>query len=92
MIKINEKYYINANANCYTLQEKTTVQDKNSKNYGKEIFKDLGYYATIESTLKGIIKTELRNYLSKSEENSINDLVKQIRNLETYFKNLKLDI
>jgi hypothetical protein len=92
MIKITEKYYINANTNCYILQEKTTVQDKNSKNYGKKVFKDLGYYTTIESILKGILKTELRNYISKSEENSINDLVKQIRNLETYLKNLKLDI
>lgn len=48
MIKITDRFYINANSNCYVLQEKTTVQDENSKNYGQEVFKDLGYYTTNE--------------------------------------------
>lgn len=56
MIKINERYYINANSNCYVLQEKTKIQDKESKNYGKEIYKDLGYYVTIENLLNGVLK------------------------------------
>ena len=51
MIKVTDRFYINANCNCYTLQEKTTVKDENSENYGKEIFKDLGYYTTLENCL-----------------------------------------
>jgi len=43
MIKITDRFYINANTNSYVLQEKTTVKDEQSKNYGQEIFKDLGY-------------------------------------------------
>lgn len=40
MVKITDRFYINATTNCYTLQEKTTVQDENSENYGKGIYKD----------------------------------------------------
>ena len=40
MIKITDRFYINATTNCYILQEKTTVQDENSKNYGKEASAD----------------------------------------------------
>ena len=31
MIKINDEYYINANANCYILQRLGIIQDKDSK-------------------------------------------------------------
>lgn len=41
MIKVNDRFYINANTNCYTLQEKTTVKDETSKNYGQDVYKDL---------------------------------------------------
>jgi hypothetical protein len=91
MIKINDRYYINANSNCYTLQEKTKIQDKESKNYGKEIYKDLGYYVTIESLLNGVLKKETREYISKEEENSLKDLRKFIDEKYKYLKSLNLD-
>ena len=53
MVKITDRFYINATTNCYILQEKTKIKDENSKNYGQEVFKDLGYYTTIDSCLKG---------------------------------------
>ena len=49
MIKVTDRFYITANSNSYTLQEKTTVKDVESKKYGKEVFRDIGYYQTIES-------------------------------------------
>jgi hypothetical protein len=91
MIKINNRYYINANSNCYTLQEKTKIQDKESKNYGKEIYKDLGYYVTIESLLNGVLKKETREYISKDEENSLKDLKQFIDEKYKYLKSLNLD-
>lgn len=91
MIKINDRYYINANSNCYTLQEKTKIQDKESQNYGKEIYKDLGYYATIENLLNGVLKKETREYISKEEENSLKDLKKFIDEKYKYLKSLNLD-
>ena len=92
MIKITNRFYITASSNCYTLQEKTTVQDTKSENYGKEVFKDLGYYTTIESCLKGILKTTTREYVSREEENSIYELQKEIKRVNEFLQSLKLDI
>ena len=92
MIKVTDRFYIDANTNCYVLKEKTIVQDENSKNYGQEIFKDLGYYTNLESCLQGILKTTTREYIAKQEENSIYDLIKEIKRAEEYLKNLKLEV
>ena len=56
MIKITDKFYIDATTSCYILQEKSTIQDEESKNYGKEVFKEVGYYTSIEGCLKGLEK------------------------------------
>ena len=92
MIKVTDRFYINASSNCYTLQEKTTVQDEKSQNYGKEIFKDLGYYTTLESCLQGILKTTTREFIAQEQENSIKELLIQVKMQTEFLKNLKLDI
>ena len=92
MIKVTDRFYINASSNCYTLQEKTTVQDEKSSNYGKEIFKDLGYYTTLESCLQGILKTTIREFIAQEQENSLKELVSQVKMQTEFLKNLKLDI
>ena len=92
MIKINDRFYINASTNCYTLQEKTVNQDKESKNYGKEIFKDLGYYTTIEGCLTGLLKTTTREFIGKETINDLKDLMQFIEKENKYLKDLKLDI
>ena len=92
MIKVTDRFYINASGNCYTLQEKTTVQDEKSQNYGKEIFKDLGYYTTLENCLQGILKTTTREFIAQEQENSIKELLIQIKMQTEFLKNLKLDI
>ena len=92
MIKVTDRFYINANTNCYTLQEKTKVQDENSKNYGQEVFKDLGYYTTIESCLKAILQVTTREYVARADINSIQELKEQIKKTEEYLHSLKLDV
>lgn len=92
MIKVTDRFYIDANTNCYVLKEKVIVQDKNSKNYGQEIFKDTGYYTSLESCLKGILKTSTREFIAREEENSIKDLIKEIKRAEEYLKSLKLEV
>ena len=67
-------------------------QDVKSENYGKEIFKDLGYYTTLENCLKGILKTTTREYISRDEENNIYELQKQIKKADEFLRSLKLDI
>lgn len=92
MIKVTDRFYINANTNCYTLQEKTIVKDETSKNYGQEIFKDLGYYTTLESCLKGIVKTNIREYIGKETENNINELLNEVQKIKEFIKSLNINI
>ena len=92
MIKVTDRFYINASTTCYTLQEKTIVQDIKSEKYGKEIFKDLGYYVSIESCLKGILKVTTREFIGKEEENTIKDLLLHIKLQDELIKNFKLDV
>ena len=67
MIKISDKYYIKADTNNYMLAEKIIIDDKKSKNYGKERFEILGYYASLEYLLNGFKKTELRKNVTKND-------------------------
>lgn len=92
MIKLTDRFYINATSNCYTLQEKTIIQDEKSKNFGNEKFKDLGYYTTIRGCLDGLLKVTLREYISKDNEKTIKDLKEFIIEQEKFLDSLKLDI
>ena len=91
MIKVTDRFFIDANPNCYTLKEKVKVQDKNSKNYGQETYKDLGYYVNLESLLKEVIKTVTREYIAKNDA-KIKDLIKEIRRQEEFIDSLNLKI
>ena len=91
MLKITEKYYIDANTNCYTLKEKAIVQEQESKNYGKEIFKDLGYYTSIESCLKGILKTSTREFIA-SNDIDIKELLKFLKDTSKFLEELNLNV
>ena len=92
MIKVTDRFYINASSNCYVLQEKTTVQDTKSENFGKEIFKDLGYYITIENCLQGILKVITKEFIAQEQENSIKELLTQVKMQSEFLKSLELDI
>ena len=92
MIKINDRFYIKADTNNYTLAEKTTIQDEGSKNFGQEIFKDLGYYTTLESCLKGLITVETRQFISKETINEIKDLKAKIKEIKDFVEKLNLKI
>lgn len=79
MIQITNRFFINADTNCYKLQEKALIQDEQSKNYGKEVFKDIGYYTSFEQCIDAIIKTLGREYISKDQINTLNDLKQFIK-------------
>lgn len=92
MIKVTDKYYITSNTNCYVLQEKGIVQDENSKNFGQEVFKDIGYYTSLENCLKGILKANTRKYISKDTTNTLQELINYIKSIEDYIKSLNLKV
>ena len=87
MIKIDNEYIINANESCYTLEKIGQVEDTESQNYGKETKTIQGYYTTIENALNGYIKVKLRKYVSSETENTLKELLQQIRDLQKFIKN-----
>ena len=91
MVKITDKFYIDADNHCYILKEKTIVQDQNSKNYGKELYKDLGYYTSLENLLKGISKDVTRRYINKNDV-GIKELTEEIKRQEKYIESLDLRV
>lgn len=88
MVKINDRFYISSNSTCFTLQEKTIIQDVESKNYGKEIYKDLGYYVSLETCLEGFLKTITREMVSKDEFITLRELLIEIKNQKQLIKDL----
>ena len=92
MIKITDRFYIDADSNCYSLKEKTTIQDETSKNHGKEVFKDRGYYVSLESCLDGMMKLVTREFVGKEDINSIKELKEEIKKQTDFIKSLNLNI
>lgn len=86
MVKIDDEYIINANESCYTLEKISNIEDTDSKNYGKEVRTIQGYYTSIENALNGYIKVKTRKYISKDTENSLQELLNEIKNTRNYIK------
>ena len=92
MVKVTDRFYINASTTCYTLQEKTIIKDKKSKNYGKETFKDIGYYPTIDGCIRGLLKTTIREYVGKKEVNTLKELLEEVKAQEELIKSFNLEV
>ena len=90
MIKITDNYFINATSNCYILHERVKVQDEKSKNFGQDTYKELGYYTTIDSLLKGFVKVKTREFISKSEQKNLSDLIIEIHKLNDTIEKFNL--
>ena len=91
MIKIDEKFFIDADSNSYTLKEKDKIQDKKSKNYGEEVFRDRGYYVTLEGVLNGYLKAQTREFVQNNEAD-IKELIKEIKKQTEFVKKLNLKV
>lgn len=83
MIKISDDIFIDADINNYILKKK--VQRKKDDQV-KEVFEVLGFYSSIEQLLLGLIKKELRKFISKKEEMDVQSLIREIRKLERKVK------
>ncbi len=91
MIKINDDFYIDADSNCYTLKEKTVVKDEKSKKFGEEVFKDRGYYVTLEGILNGFLKAQTRDWINKNG-GDIKDLLKEVQKQNEFIASLDLKV
>lgn len=91
MIKIDDKFFIDADSNSYTLKEKDKIQDKKSKNYGEEVFRDRGYYVTLEGVLNGYLKAQTRDYVQNNDVD-VKELIKEIKKQTEFVKKLNLKV
>ena len=91
MIKIDDKFFIDADSNSYTLKEKDKIQDKKSKNYGEEVFRDRGYYVSLEGVLNGYLKAQTREFVQNNEAD-IKELIKEIKKQTEFVKKLNLKV
>ncbi len=82
MIKIDDEFIINATDSCYTLETVNTVQDTESKNYGKETRTVQGYYTSIEGALNGYLKCKTRKYVAQVDTGTIYDLINYMKKFE----------
>ena len=91
MIKIDDKFFIDADSNSYTLKEKDKIQDEKSKKYGEEVFRDRGYYVTLEGVLNGYLKAQTREFVQNNEAD-IKELIKEIKKQTEFVKKLNLKV
>lgn len=91
MIKIDDKFFIDADSNSYTLKEKDKIQNKKSKNYGEEVFRDRGYYVTLDGVLNGYLKAQTREFVQNNEAD-IKELIKEIKKQTEFVKKLNLKV
>lgn len=90
MVYLVDNYYMSADTHNFILKEKFTIQDKESENYGKEDYRNIGYYANIKDLLNGIIKKYSRKQLYENNVKDIKTLTKAIKELEEKIDNLKI--
>ena len=57
MIKLNEKYYLDNDPYNIILKEKKI--NKKGKNIGKETYKVIGYYSSVEWLYRAVIEKEI---------------------------------
>ena len=94
MIIIDDKYCIAADDKNYVLQEKSTVKNENSKNFGKETYKIIGYFGKLDSLFNYLLDLKIKTYVSSNRKNTIEQLLKKIDNIkketEKQFKNIAI--
>lgn len=74
MEKITEKYYLGSNKNSFILYERKVSEA------GKETFKNLGYFTSLEGLYKALIEKEIKDDLTMIENiQKIIDLMKEVR-------------
>lgn len=70
-----DKYAIDITEESYNLIKYGTVADENSKNFGQQTEKVLGYFSNVSSAVRRIIKSSLAN---QGGEISLKEYVERI--------------
>lgn len=84
-VRINARWHLKTDEYCYHLCEVAKVRDKESKNYGQEIYKHTTYHSTIKAVLKHIREQE-----TKSNLDDFDKFVENIEAIDDAFDYFKL--
>lgn len=86
-MKINEKYSIESDVLNVTVYEHSVVKEKESKNFGKEVKKAVGYLTTIDQAFKFLIDREVKG-TGMEDFNTIMNKIAELRfDIERMLKN-----
>lgn len=77
-MRINEKYSIESDVLNVTVYEHSVVKEKESKNFGKEVKKAVGYLATIDQAFKFLIDREVKG-TGMEDFNTIMNKIEELR-------------
>lgn len=84
---IIDKYAIESDALNVTVYELSIVKDKDSKNFGKEVKKAVGYLTTIDQAFKFLIDREVKG-TGMEDFNTIMNKIAELRfDIERMLKN-----
>lgn len=86
MLKVTEKYYLGSNKATITLYER-----KVSETTGKETFKSVGYFNSLDALYAGLINREIKNDLELlTNIDKINSMVEELKSFtKTYLEEKK---
>ena len=81
MEKITEKYYLGGNSKNLVLYERKVSES------GKETYKKIGYYMTLEAVYNSLLEKEIKDDVSVI--NNIEKIVNLIKELKEFTANIK---
>lgn len=86
-MRINEKYSIESDVLNVTVYEHSVVKEKESKNFGKEVKRAVGYLTTIDQAFKFLIDREVKG-TGMTDFNTIMNKIAELRfDIERMLKN-----
>ncbi|WP_195990122.1 hypothetical protein [Clostridium sp. D53t1_180928_C8] len=86
-MRINKKYSIESDVLNVTVYEHSVVKEKESKNFGKEVKKAVGYLTTIDQAFKFLIDREVKG-TGMEDFNTIMNKIAELRfDIERMLKN-----
>lgn len=83
MIIINNKYRINSDSKQWILEENRPVQDKESENYGKENWSNIGYYPGLPQVFQRLLDMRLKELPTME----LKDFLKEARKIKESIQN-----
>lgn len=88
MIRINDDYVINANDDCYMLQQDMHTTYKDKKGVECKKYKTIGYYTTLCKALEGAKELFARKLISANEMD-VAQAWRKVQNISEQFERMK---